>query len=78
MEITYSNNKGTIVPLYCHGQDDKSDQQVLSEIWNATNLGQVVKAGEFDYSCVDWISAPQEQGAEIKCLGLKQRLPATA
>lgn len=51
---------------------------MLTEIRYAANLGQVVKVGEFNYSRMDSISAPHEQGAEIKPLGVKQQLSATA
>lgn len=64
VENPYSNNKcspGIVQPWAGWRQ-----WSTFSEIRYSTNLGQVVKVGELNYSPVDTISGSQEQGAEIK------------
>lgn len=37
------------------------NQEILSEIKEAANLGQVLIAGDFNYPCIDWVSVSSKQ-----------------
>lgn len=48
----------TILRLYCC--PPLCNQEILSEIKVAANLGQVLIAGDFNYQYIDWVNASSE------------------
>lgn len=48
----------TVLRLYCC--PPLCNQEILSEIKEAANLGQVLIAGDFNYPYIDWVNASSE------------------